>query len=175
MAGQPSNDDPDAFWRADIDEAAGRLLAILADEGADLLVTYDERGGYGHPDHLQVHRLGAAVAQGPSRTRVLESTMNRERLLDGRTGSAGEAPDPEGVGMPPDRIHLAVDVLPWLERKRAAMRAHASQISEESFFLAMPQDRFADVFGTEWYIRHGVPDRSTDLVVDGIDLLLAAP
>src|SRR5262245_49934438 len=58
MMGEPTNDVEGTFWTADVDEAAGRLAAILEDEHADVLTVYDEIGGYGHPDHIQVHRVG---------------------------------------------------------------------------------------------------------------------
>ena len=58
MAGEPTNDAPASFLRADVDEAAGRLADILRDESAEVLTAYDEHGGYGHPDHIQVHRVG---------------------------------------------------------------------------------------------------------------------
>src|SRR5579863_2417111 len=63
MAGDPSNDDAESFWNADVDEASARLAALLEEEGADILTIYDEHGGYGHPDHIQVHRVGALAAQ----------------------------------------------------------------------------------------------------------------
>ena len=63
--------------------------------------------------------------------------------------------DEETFGMPESIITAAVDVTPYLEYKRQAMRAHASQISEQSFFLAMPDEAFRYAFGTEWFIRVG--------------------
>ena len=63
--------------------------------------------------------------------------------------------DPEGFGSPESELTTRVDVTPWLKAKRAAMRAHRSQIPEDSFFLALPDDRFAMAFGTEWFIRVG--------------------
>jgi LmbE family N-acetylglucosaminyl deacetylase len=176
MVGEASNDDVEAFWQADLEEAAGRVIELLAEEAADVLVTYDERGGYGHPDHIQVHRVGAVVAARVDGVRVLESTMNRDHLMAGLEAvSPDDVPSPEDVGMPNERIHLAVDVLPWIERKRAAMRAHASQITEESFFLKMPDEVFLYAFGTEWYIRHGEPERIGELVAGEFGVLLAAP
>jgi LmbE family N-acetylglucosaminyl deacetylase len=62
MMGTPENDLPGSFWTADVDEAAERLAAILREEGADVLTCYDEIGGYGHPDHIQVHRVGLRAA-----------------------------------------------------------------------------------------------------------------
>jgi LmbE family N-acetylglucosaminyl deacetylase len=61
------------------------------------------------------------------------------------------------LGVPGDRITTRVDVSAHVDRKRASMRAHASQISEQSFFLAMPDEAFARAFGIEWFIRRGVP------------------
>ena len=62
MAGTPDNDHPDAFCRADVGAAAERLAALLREEAADVLLVYDEHGNYGHPDHVQVHRVGVAAA-----------------------------------------------------------------------------------------------------------------
>ena len=68
MVGEATNDDPACFWQADVDEAAARLAAILGEEDADVFATYDENGGYGHPDHIQVHRVGTARRRsGPGR------------------------------------------------------------------------------------------------------------
>ena len=71
MAGEPTNDAPGAFAAADIEEAANALAAILVDEQADVLTVYDENGNYGHPDHIQVHR----VACEPPRLRLLRPSM----------------------------------------------------------------------------------------------------
>jgi LmbE family N-acetylglucosaminyl deacetylase len=170
MMGDPTNDEPGSFWTAPVEEAADRLLGLLDGESPDLLVGYDEIGQYGHPDHLQVHRVGRTVA-GRLGVRLVESTINREQLARGlATLRPEEVPDLDGVGMPESRIHLAVDVRPWLERKRAAMRAHASQIADDSFFLALGPDAFADVFGTEWYIRHGEPVRVGPFGTSVLDL-----
>lgn len=165
MMGEPGNHHPDAFWRADVDAAAARLAAILDEESADVLVAYDEIGNYGHPDHLQVHRVGAGAVRRAGTPAHLEATMCRERMVESLGGldlADVEVPDPdeEAFGMPESRIHVAVDVRPWLDRKRAAMRAHPSQIGEASFFLALPDEVFGAVFGTEWFIRHGEGERT---------------
>src|ERR1700686_948079 len=80
MAGEPTNDDPSSFWRADVDEAAARLAAILDEEHAQVFVTYDENGGYGHPDHIQVHRVGLRAAERAGTERVFMATMNRDHM-----------------------------------------------------------------------------------------------
>src|ERR687897_2378773 len=72
MEGTPDNDDPASFWRADVDEAAERLAAVLQEEDADVLTIYDENGNYGHPDHVQVHRVGARAAELAGTPRALE-------------------------------------------------------------------------------------------------------
>src|SRR5262245_37776892 len=62
MMGTPENDVAGSFWQADVEEAAARLAAILVEENADVLTVYDDNGGYGHPDHIQVHRVGMRAA-----------------------------------------------------------------------------------------------------------------
>ena len=161
MAGEATNEDSDSFWQADVDEAATRLASILDEEHADILATYDENGGYGHPDHIQVHRVGLRAAEAAKTERVFMATMNRDHLL-----SLADRADEFEIAMPDEqrsmldtlgvraeRITTAVDVTAYLDRKRRAMEAHASQISDTSFFLMMSPEVFAAVWGTEWYIR----------------------
>jgi LmbE family N-acetylglucosaminyl deacetylase len=165
MAGEDSNEDPTNFWKADIEEAAKRLADLLEEEKADVLTIYDEHGGYGHPDHIQVHRVGARAGELARTPSVYMATLNRDRVLElmeraeelGVDGPNREDFEPDAFGEPEARITNAVDVTGFLEQKRGAMRAHASQISETSFFLSMPDDVFALMFGTEWYIRLGAP------------------
>src|SRR5947209_9187229 len=81
MMGTPENDAPGSFWQADIEEAAGKLAAILREEKADVLTTYDDHGTYGHPDHIQVHRVGVRAGDQAGTPRVFEATANREEIL----------------------------------------------------------------------------------------------
>lgn len=165
MMGTPTNDAPGSFWTAPVDEAAKKLAAILESAQADALTCYDDNGGYGHPDHIQVHRVGMRAAELAGTPRVFQSTMNRDHLERGRDAFAEQAaaagvevPDvaeEEDFGKPESVITAAVDVTPYLEYKRRAMRAHASQISEQDFFLALPDAAFRFAFGTEWFIRAG--------------------
>ncbi len=165
MMGTPANDAPGSFWLAPVDEAAHKLAAILTEERADVLTCYDDNGGYGHPDHIQVHRVGLRAAALAGTARVYQNTMNRDHLRRGRRIFAEQAaaagvdmPDvteSSEFGKPESVITAAVDVSPYIEHKRRAMRAHESQISEESFFLAMPDEAFRYAFGTEWFIREG--------------------
>ena len=178
MDGEPTNDAEGSFWSADVEEAATRLAAILDEERADVLTVYDERGGYGHPDHVQVHRVGVRAGELAGTPRVYESTLNRDhiqRLVAARPTDLAigdNAPDPsefDNMGSPESEITTTVDVRDFVDHKRAAMRAHASQISESSFFLQMPDEAFREAFGWEWFIRRGGrPEASETSVFDGL-------
>jgi LmbE family N-acetylglucosaminyl deacetylase len=169
MMGLPTNDDPACFWQADLDEAAGRLAAILADEAPVVLTVYDDHGGYGHPDHIQVHRVGVRAAELAGVDHVYEATMNRDamrRSFEARREEMAEAfgdqeppplDGPDAFGTPEELITHAVDVAEFAPAKRASMRCHASQISEDDFFLAMPDEIFVEAFGTEWFMHRGHP------------------
>lgn len=168
MNGWTQNDHPGSFHQAPLDEAAGRLAAMLRELRADVLTTYDWHGNYGHPDHVKVHVVGHRAAALAGTPEVLEATMNRDFIarLMAEAREHGEdlgAPDEsstddgEPFGMPEAELTTAVDVGAFVMQKRASMAAHASQITDSSFFLQMPEDRFAMAFGTEWYIRKGAP------------------
>jgi LmbE family N-acetylglucosaminyl deacetylase len=176
MAGEATNDAPESFARADIEEAAARLAKILADEHADVLTIYDDHGGYGHPDHIQVHRVGVRAAEIAGTPRVYESTMNRDyirRLIEQNRDDMADVPDApdaaamDDFGSPEGIITTTVDVRDFVDRKREAMAAHASQIPADSFFMAMPPEAFREAFGYEWFIRRDQPDtRETWLFED---------
>jgi LmbE family N-acetylglucosaminyl deacetylase len=170
MMGEPTNDDPACFWQADLDEAADRLAAILREVDADILTIYDWHGNYGHPDHIQVHRVGAAAAERYELDAVFQATMNRDRMkaMMGEALEAGleELTDDEledrrrmleedAMGEPESVITHAIDVVDFVDHKRRAMQAHASQISDDSFFMKMPDEVFAMAFGTEWFVELG--------------------
>lgn len=175
MTGWEQNVATDSFLAAELDEAAGRLVAILDDEHADVLVGYDWHGGYGHPDHIKVHQTVHRAAElARHRPRLLESTMNRDAIRASRERwSAALGPDatpPEfdfdpdqpmddghPLGEPESAIHWAIDVSSVLARKRAAMEAHASQTTDIGAMLAMPEAMFATAFGTEYLIEPGRP------------------
>jgi LmbE family N-acetylglucosaminyl deacetylase len=161
MAGEPTNDRPGAFMRADVDEAAARLATILRDEQAAVLTVYDDRGGYGHPDHIQVHDVGRRAGELAGTPRVYAATVSKEYFLSMQDVMADaipdgvDLPDPEelDLGVPEALITTTIDVGGVLDRKRAAMAAHPSQIPDDSFFLAIDADAFRHAFGLEWFIR----------------------
>jgi LmbE family N-acetylglucosaminyl deacetylase len=164
MAGDPANDAPGAFSSADPDEAAARLAAVLAAERAGAVVVYDSFGIYGHPDHVQVHRIGRRAAAAAGVGTVYDATIDREYLHFVETHLVEEAILAgdlglvrSHIGVPSVAVDAAVDVRAVLEAKRAAMAAHASQIPETTSALRLPADHFADVYGWEWYVRTGPP------------------
>ncbi|HMC42466.1 MAG TPA: PIG-L family deacetylase [Acidimicrobiales bacterium] len=165
MMGTPENDVSGSFWRADVEEAARKLAAILTEERADVLTCYDHHGNYGHPDHIQVHRVGVRAGELAGTAKVYEATVDRDHIIELMTRAkemgVPDVPDVEGVdetmGMPGDAITTRVDVRAYLDLKRKAMAAHASQISETSFFLSMPPEAFELTWGTEWFILRGAP------------------
>jgi len=179
MIGEPENDLPGSFWTAEVDEAAERLAAILRDEAVDVLTVYDDHGGYGHPDHIQVHRVGHRAAERAGVARVFESTMDRDAMIAGMREAAerGELPDDfempdidvvDQFGSASHVITHEVDVSAFAATKRRALALHASQVGPDSFFLAMPEDQFAQAFGRECFIDPGwsrAPEapRRTDL------------
>ncbi|HEY5172898.1 MAG TPA: PIG-L family deacetylase [Acidimicrobiia bacterium] len=177
MAGESTNDEDGAFARADVEEAAARLAELLREESADVLTVYDDHGGYGHPDHVQVHRVGVRAAELAGTRRVYESTANRDyirSLLERRAGEMPEGPDvPDAAemndfGSPASIITTTVDVRDYVDRKHAAMAAHASQIPADSFFLAMPPDAFREAFGAEWFIRRDAPHAKETWLFDDL-------
>jgi LmbE family N-acetylglucosaminyl deacetylase len=129
---------------------------------------YDSHGNYGHPDHIQVHREGLLAAELASVEYEYEATINRDRALAAMAEMSAEmeangvdGPNIEEMddfGVPENDLAYTVSVTGQLDAKRKSLAAHRSQISEQSFFLYMPDDRFAAMFGTEWFAVPGRTD-----------------
>jgi LmbE family N-acetylglucosaminyl deacetylase len=159
MMGEASNDAPYCFWQADVEHAARRLAVILDEEEPDILTVYDDNGGYGHPDHIQVHRVGKRAGEISAVPVIAQNTTNRDWLTRGMRGMAEqegrEYKAPEGLeemGKPEAEITHRVEAIDFAEQKRASMRVHASQMAPDHFLLAMPDPVFAMGLGTEFYI-----------------------
>jgi LmbE family N-acetylglucosaminyl deacetylase len=167
-------DPPDRvrFVRADPEEAAERLAAILREERADVLLTYDANGGYGHRDHVKVHLVGARAAELAGTPRVLQATVPRDLLLRGiRLAAKVYRFPPEFEPSSFERAYSAsavvthrIDVRRYASQKRASMRAHASQSSADggadrtlAAFLRIPRPLFDLVFGREWFVDAARP------------------
>jgi LmbE family N-acetylglucosaminyl deacetylase len=183
MMGEDTNEPPWCFWQADVDQAAHRLAAILAEEAPDVLTIYDDHGGYGHPDHIQVHRVGKRAGQLAATPVVAQGSINRDTIAEAMaraaelgvdTAGAAEAAGVEGAdetsaakiqgrasapdfGKPEAELTHRVDVSGFLDAKRGSMLAHESQIAPDHFLVSMPPAAFAFSFGTEWFIVDDVP------------------
>ena len=168
MTGWDQNDHHQSFLQAPVDEAAEQLAAVLREEAADVLTVYDWHGGYGHPDHIKVHQVGHRAAELAGTPHVFEATMNRDAMmrqleaaraagLDTEDDWDPTAPMDDGnpFGMAESELTHMIDVRPWVSLKRASISCHRSQISDAGFFMSMPEDAFADAFGTEWFIKKG--------------------
>ena len=179
MMDTPANDKPRAFWRADLDEAVAHAVAVVREVRPQVVVTYDVVGGYGHPDHIQAHRvaMGAvAAAADPSYrpdlgaawdvAKVYWNAMPRSVVQAGIDAMAalGEASPFEGLGdldevpfmVPDDVVTTAVDGRTHADRKDAAMRAHPTQIMVDGPFFALSNNLGLEVLGTEYYrLVHG--------------------
>jgi LmbE family N-acetylglucosaminyl deacetylase len=157
------------FVRADVGEAAGRLAALLREEHADLLLSYDQGGGYGHRDHVRVHEVGARAAE-LTGTRILEATVPRElavrvfTVLNRLGGLVARYTRQEAsaVGTPRAAITHRVDVRRYGARKQAALAAHRSAIygrgrANRVFRLAvaLPVPVFGLLAGREWFAEPG--------------------
>lgn len=175
MAGTPENDDPGAFCRADFMEAVGRLVRLIRRHRPEVMTAYDTFGGYGHPDHIQVNRVGTAAFFGASDlgrfpledgeepwqpAKLYWVTWPRERTRRRRrmAAEAGEITPEEAErepdsGTPDEHISTYVDVAPWFDRKWGAIVAHRTQIAEASWVMALPEDVRRAAFGREAFIR----------------------
>ncbi len=171
MTGWAQNANSGAFMNADLDEAATRLATILREEDADVFTCYDWHGGYGHPDHVMVHKVGHRAAEIVGTVKLYEATMNRDRMraLISMAREMGMIPegeddfDPDGpaddghpMGSTEQEITIGVDIQKYAPLKRKAMSCHASQLSDSGFFLAMDEERFTMAFGHEWFIDPAV-------------------
>jgi len=160
------------FVRAGVEEAAERLAQVLRDERVDVLLTYDANGGYGHPDHVMVHHVGARAAELAGTARVLQATVPRDTLcraiaLARRVYRFPPDFDPTSFERAYSRrsaITHRIDVRRYAAAKRASMRAHASQASADggadrtlAAFLRIPRPLFDLVFGREWFIDPARP------------------
>lgn len=163
MMGEPSNAAPFCFWQADVEHAARTLAVVLDEEEPDILTIYDDNGGYGHPDHIQVHRVGRRAGALSAVPVVAQGTVNRDWMARGMRGAAGSTPgwepptDLPEMGKPEAEITHRVDAVDFVEQKKASMRAHASQIPPDHFLLAMPDPVFAMGLGVEFYIVDPLP------------------
>jgi LmbE family N-acetylglucosaminyl deacetylase len=175
MMGWSTNDAPGSFWQTPVDVAAVRLADLMRRYEPDVVVTYDPNGFYGHPDHIQAHRITMAAVESLrgegipakvywSAVAASEMATFEQRLRD--AGVEFPAPDPDDPpaeedefppGTPDEDITTVIDATAFADAKFDALAAHASQ-GENIFFLRMGREAFATMMGTESFVR--VADRT---------------
>jgi N-acetyl-1-D-myo-inositol-2-amino-2-deoxy-alpha-D-glucopyranoside deacetylase len=172
MAGTETNDLQGSFWRADMDEAVRRVVAHIRAFRPHVVVTYDGNGGYGHPDHIQAHRVTLLAVEAAYHSlypelgeswRVSKLYYTAFPLSEARRAvevarSSGMRPpfgeaDPETLEFvtPDDWVTTVVDCRDQLDRKQEALRAHRSQLTEDFALLSVPQEMLRDLFPNEHF------------------------
>jgi LmbE family N-acetylglucosaminyl deacetylase len=158
MEGWPQNDAPGSFWSTPVDEAARPLVALLEKYSPDVVITYDDYGFYGHPDHIQAHRITMAALEATGSTaRLYFPTFRRSRLGDFRAmmEQAGMEPPPideAQFGSVDEDIAAVIDCTAQAQQKMDALKAHVSQAAN-IFFIHFPMEVFSRVFGEEAFVR----------------------
>ncbi|MEY9935563.1 N-acetyl-1-D-myo-inositol-2-amino-2-deoxy-alpha-D-glucopyranoside deacetylase [Catenulispora sp. GP43] len=184
MMGTPANDRPHAFWTADLDEAARHLVKVVREIRPQVLITYDENGGYGHPDHIQAHRVAmraAELAADPAFApehgaawevaKIYWTAMPKSVLAEGIRAlkEAGESSDFMAVesvddlpfGTDDSLVTTGIDGSAYMENKRAGMHAYPTQISMEQGFFALSNSIGMEFMAHEYYqLVKGVAERS---------------
>ena len=191
MMGTPQNERPDVFWNADLDEATRELVAIVREVKPQVLITYDENGGYGHPDHIQAHRVTvqafdkagdpsyapeAGEAWQPAKLyytafpkSVLQAGIDHLKEQGDTNFFGVDSADDLPFGVPDELVTTEIDARDFLDHKVAAMRAHATQIEVDGPFFALSNNVGQKAMGVEHFVqvRPGrTGERETDLFGD---------
>ncbi len=172
MDGWDGNQDPEAFRNIPVKQAAARVAELMRRYRPQVVVTYDENGNYGHPDHIQANRVARAAAAATDIPDKLYYTAipresSSEMFTALRERGLIDVEPPQDFGTPMELITTVVDVAGFAQRKVKALEAHGSQ-GDSVPFLRMPADLQQMIFGTESFVRHfnrvqGAPERETDL------------
>lgn len=184
MVGTPPNERPDAFMRADLLAAATDLVGVIREVRPQVLVTYDDFGGYGHPDHIAAHRVATyatALAAAPSfrpdlgaawtiakvywtafPRSIVRAGIEALRAAGESTGFAAVDPDDLPFAVDDHLITTVVDGSGYLDRKMAALREHATQVSVEDGFFALADGVGAQAFSREYFRRVQGPGGPVD-------------
>jgi N-acetyl-1-D-myo-inositol-2-amino-2-deoxy-alpha-D-glucopyranoside deacetylase len=166
MIGTPQNDHPRAFWRADPEVAATELAEVIREIRPQVVVTYDPEGLYGHPDHIQAHRVtmrAIELAAGDWRVaKVYWPSEPRSLLAKGIAAFAASAENPfAGITdvdalpfvTPDEKLGARVDASAYAEAKQAAMRAHATQVDPGTWLHVLAENLGVEPVGVEYYLR----------------------
>ena len=183
MMGTPGNDDPRSFYRSNEDEALEKLVKIIREFKPTVMVTFDETGGYGHPDHLTIHRLTTLAfdaAADPTRYpeagpawktgRLYYASFPRSALKkmgewfqEQGFSNGFSMLDPDKMGLDDERITNTVDVSEWVDLKAESLNKHRTQMNPDSPFSKMPPELLTMMRSQEYYaLAKGVPLPATE-------------
>jgi N-acetyl-1-D-myo-inositol-2-amino-2-deoxy-alpha-D-glucopyranoside deacetylase len=161
MMGTDPNKRKDVFWQANLDEAAGYLLPIIEETKPQVLITYDEFGGYGHPDHIQAHRVAMRAAELASWkiSKIYWNIMPISVIEEGIREMKAMGSDFFGVekaedlpfAKPDELVTTHINGEKFVDKKVAALKAHATQISVDGPLFALSNNLGNKVFGDEYY------------------------
>ena len=161
MMGTPQNDRPDVFWQADVKQASAHLIEIIDEVKPHVLITYDEIGGYGHPDHIQAHRIAMDAAENArwSIPKIYWNTMPKSVIADGIEKMKALGTDFFGVENAEDLpyakddefVTTLIDGNDYVQAKMDAMAAHSTQIALDGPFFALSNNIGLQVWGNEYY------------------------
>ena len=161
MMGTEANNRPDVFWQADLDSAAQELVAIIEEVKPHILITYDEFGGYGHPDHIQAHRVAMRASELSmwQIQKIYWNTMPKSVIAQGiakmkEIGSdffGAESVDDLPFAKDDAFVTTLIDGNSFVDAKMAAMKAHETQISLDGPFFALSNNLGMQVWGHEYY------------------------
>ena len=195
MVGTPPNERPDCFWRTDLLVAASELVPVIRELRPQVVVTYDDFGGYGHPDHIQAHRVthyAIALAENPTfrpelgpawhvrkvywtafPRGVMRAGIEAMRAQGETEGFAAMDPDDIPFACDDELVTTAIDAQQFLRNKMGALRAHGTQVSVDGGFFALADNVGSEIFGTEFFrLANGTPapgaQRESDLFA-GLD------
>jgi N-acetyl-1-D-myo-inositol-2-amino-2-deoxy-alpha-D-glucopyranoside deacetylase len=161
MMGTEPNNRPDVFWQADIEEATQYLVSVIEEVKPHVLITYDEIGGYGHPDHIQAHRIAMLAAEKSTwqiqkiywntmpKSVIAESMAKMKEL--GSDFFGAESVDDLPFAKDDQFVTTLIDGNSQVEKKMAAMKAHVTQISTDGPFFALSNNLGLQVWGDEYY------------------------
>jgi N-acetyl-1-D-myo-inositol-2-amino-2-deoxy-alpha-D-glucopyranoside deacetylase len=161
MMGTEPNNRPDVFWQANFDEATDDLVKVIEEVKPHVLITYDEIGGYGHPDHIQAHRVAMSAAEKSvwNIQKIYWNVMPKSVIQEGidamkKIGSdffGAESAEDLPFAKDDSFVHAMVDGNAYVEQKMDAMRAHATQIEVDGPFFALSNNLGLQVWGHEYY------------------------
>ena len=174
MMGTPANERADCFWQADLDEAVLDLVAVVREVRPQVVVTYDDRGGYGHPDHIQAHRVTVAAVEAAADSSyapelgevwsvdklywtavpksALQAGIDQLKAAGDSSFFGVDSADELPFGIADEQVTTEVDASAHLDAKVAAMRAHRTQIAVDGPFFALADNVGHRAFGIEHFV-----------------------